>query len=135
MVLSMILKNEVLRSLVATKENNIHSINDMISMKINAIVIANSSQHLRILEENSKTKNKINIETITFNDIFNDKTLVKILNGTHAVIYGETSTVDLFKLNYKYPLHLSMSENQRLMSAFVMKKSLDEQIQRKINKA
>ena len=139
MLISVILKNEILASLVATRDNNIDSIDDLSNRKVNAIVLANSSQSRRLTEENRKFNklNQINIESVGYRDIFSQKTLIKLMQGTHALVYSESRLIHIHNLDYKHTLHVSeiTSRSQLWLSGFIMKKKIDKTIEMKIKRA
>ena len=135
LIISMILKNEILASLLATRDNNIDSIHELINTKINAIVDGNSYFYKTFKEE--CVGKPIRIEPVEYKEIYSEKTLFNILKGTHALIYVQHRLNHIYMINYKYPLHLSKSKSGTylLLRGFIMKKSIDKEIENKIKKA
>lgn len=128
----MILKNVILASLVATRDNHIDSIDDLMRSKLKAIVLANTTHHIWL----SNQKHQIKFEAVQYKDVFSDKILIKILQGTHALLYYENNLVHFdAMLNHKYHLHLSESKKQLYLSGFIMRKSIDNTIERKIKRS
>ena len=130
----MFLKNEILASLVATRDNNIDSISDLINSKINAIVYSHNSFYDYFIKKNVKNYQN-RFKPVKFVDIYSEQTLIKILQGTHVLIHNENKLNHYHMINYKYPLHLSKSRLYLFLRGFIMKKSIDKKIQDKINKA
>ena len=139
----MILKNKILTSLVATMDNNIDSIDDLIRSKLKAIVLVNTTHHIWLSNQNKKfksqrsnQKHQIQFEAVEYEDVFSDKILIKILQGTHVLLYYENNLVHFdAMLNQKYPLHLSKSKKQLYLPGFIMRKSIDNTIERKIKRS
>ena len=133
-MISMFLKNGILASLVATRDNNIDSISDLINSKINAIADGHSSIYYYFAKKNVKNYQN-RFEPVEFMDVYSEKTLIKILQGTHALIHDENKLNHIYKINYKYPLHLSKSRLYLFLREFIMKKSIEKTIEEKIKKA
>ena len=129
----MILKNETLASLVATRDNNIDSISDLMTTKVKAFVFGKSFYNEFIKKHIKNYQNKFQLTN--HYDIYNEQNLIKILQGTHALIYDENYLNHIYMINYKYPLHLSKSRSYLYLRGFIMKKSIDKTIQDKIKKA
>ena len=130
----MFLKNETLATLVATTDNNVDSINDLITMKINGFILENSQFYNGFIKKHVKNHKDI-FEPVNHNDIYSEQSFIQILQGTHALIYVETKLNHIYMINYKYPLHLSKSRLYLLLRGFIMKKSIDKIIEDKIKKA
>ena len=133
LIFSLILKNEILVSLISTRDNNIDSLNDLIKTQINTIVDVNSSFYRRF--KNEFLKKQIRIEPIDYKNIFKEKTITKILYGTHALVLSENRLKHVYMLNYKYPLHKSKSNANLFPRGIIMKKSIDKTIEENIKKA
>ena len=133
LIFSIILKNEILESLISTRDNNIDSLNDLSTSQINAFVDGNNSFYLRF--KNLFIEKQIQIELIDYGDIYSKKTLTKILKGTHVLIHVERELKHIYMFNYKYPLHLSKSNSYLWPRGFIMKKSIEKTIEDKIKKA
>lgn len=139
----MILKNKILTSLVATMDNNIDSIDDLIRSKLKAIVLANTTHHIwlsnqkkKFKSQRSNQKHQIQFEAVEYEDVFSDKILIKILQGTHVLLYYENNLVHFdAMLNQEYPLHLSKSKKQLYLPGLIMRKSIDNTIERKIKRS
>ena len=133
LIFSMILKNEILVSLISTRDNNIDSLNDLSTSQINVFADGNNSFYRRF--KNLFVEKQIQIEPIDYRDIYSEKTLTKILKGTHVLIHVESELKYICMFNYKYPLHLSKSNSYLWPKGFIMKKSIEKTIEDKIKKA
>ena len=129
----MILKNETLASLVAIRDNNINSINDLMTTKVKAFVFGKSFYNDLIKKQIKNYQNKFQL--INHQNIYSEQTLIKILQGTHALIHDENKLNHYYMINYKYPLHLSKSRMYLFLRGFIMKKSIDKKIEDKMKKA
>ena len=129
----MILKNHVLVSLISTRDNNIDSLNDLSTRQFNAFVDGNNSFYWRF--KDLFVEKQIQFEPIDYRDIYSEKILMKILQGTHALIHVESKLKHIYRFNYKYPLHLSKSNSYLWPRGFIMKKSIEKTIGDKIKKA
>ena len=132
MIISMFFKNDILASLVATRENNIDSMNDLMTTKIKTIVDRNSIVYRGLNEEN---KQNVKFENLEYMDIFSQRTLIKILQGTHALIYGDDRLLHIQQINYKFPLHISKTREHVYLGGYIMKKSIDKTIEENIKNA
>ena len=105
----------------------------MSKSQINAFVDGNNSFYWRF--KNLFVEKQIKIELIDYRDIYSEKTLMKILQGTHVLIHVEDKLKHIYMFNYKYPLHLSKSNSYLWPKGFIMKKSIEKTIEDKIKKA
>ena len=128
------MKNEILASLVATRDNNINSLNDLMGVKLNAFVL-NPSNFYNDFIKTRIPNYQHTFQPVNYKQLYSQQTLVKILKGTHALIYVENKLNHIYMINYKYPLYLSRSGLFLLLRGFIMKKSIDKTIQDKIKKA
>ena len=133
LIFSMILKNEILVSLISTRDNNIDSLNDLSTRQINAFVDGNNSFYRRF--KDLFVEKQISIEPIDYRDIFSEKILIKVMQGTHVLIHVESELKHIYMFNYKYPLHLSKSNSYLWPRGFIMKKSIEKTIEDMIKKA
>ena len=133
LIISILLKNETLASLVATRDNNIDSISDLINSKIKVIVDGHSGFYHYFIKKNVKNYQN-RFKPVKFIDIYSEQTLIKLLQGTHALLYHENNLKHIHMINYKYPLYLSKSGVYLLVRGFIMKKSIGKSIENKINK-
>ena len=85
--------------------------------------------------KNLFSEKQIKIEPIDYRDIYSEEILMKILQGTHALIHVESKLKHIYMFNYKYPLHLSKSNSYLWPRGFIMKKSIEKTIGDKIKKA
>ena len=134
LIISMFLKNETLASLLATRDNNIDSINDLMTTNMNGFILENSQFYNGFIKKHVKNHKNI-FKPVNHNDIYSEESFIQILQGTHALIYVETKLKHIHMINYKYPLHLSKSRLYLLLRGFIMKKSIDKTIEEKIKKA
>ena len=132
LIFSMIFKNEILASLMSTRDNNINSLNDLSTSQMNAFVNGNHSFYWR--SKSLFFEKQIQVELIDFRDIYSEKTLIQILKGTHVLIHAESELNHIYMFNYKYPLHLSKSNSYLWSKGIIMKKSIDKTIEEKIKK-